>query len=214
MRTQELSPRETEIVDLSAEGLTNDAIAYRLGLSVGTVNTYWLRIKVKTGGSGRTESVVSVFKKRAEQALSEANIDWTGIEAILAKRGILDVLAEKDRELELRTALAMLHIAIDKIQSTVWATDRDLKIHEIANGELPSARFGVKWELGKTIYEVFNTKDPAHLAVAAHLSSLDGSPSAQRLTGEFSDLLLRVVPLADEHGEVAGCISILSVVES
>ena len=38
-----------EIVQLCVEGLTNDGIANRLGLSVGTVNTYWLRIELKGG---------------------------------------------------------------------------------------------------------------------------------------------------------------------
>ncbi|MEX2244727.1 MAG: helix-turn-helix transcriptional regulator [Fimbriimonadaceae bacterium] len=45
MSTGELSPRESEIADLAIRGLTNDAIALQLDLSVGTVNTYWLRIR-------------------------------------------------------------------------------------------------------------------------------------------------------------------------
>jgi DNA-binding NarL/FixJ family response regulator len=40
MSTKELSSREKEIVELATEGLTNEAIAYKLRISVGTVNTY------------------------------------------------------------------------------------------------------------------------------------------------------------------------------
>ena len=71
MTTKELSPREDEILELCVQGLTNDAIAHRLGISVGTVNTYWLRIRMKVGGSGRTDTVVRIIKDRAEKALRE-----------------------------------------------------------------------------------------------------------------------------------------------
>ncbi len=206
---KELSPREHEIVELASEGLTNEAIASRLGLSVGTVNTYWLRIKLKTGGSGRTDTVVSLFKIKAERALNEERVDWEGLESILANREISDVVAEKARVVELRTTLAMIHLALGRIQSTIWATDPDLRIHNIANGELPSTRFGVKWEDGKTVYEIFKTDDKTHLAVAAHLGALAGSESELRLSGEFADMVLKVVPVADEFGDVICCISIL-----
>lgn len=203
MATRELSPREEEIVELCVEGLTNDAIAARLGLSVGTVNTYWLRIKLKVGGLGRTDTVVRVIKERAERALRDANIE---------RRELTDMVADKEKGvLELRAALALLHLAMDQIKSTVWATDRNLSIHIIANGEFPSTHFGVKWEVGKSVYEIFKSEDPENLAVAAHLRALSGSESSVRLDGDFANMFLRVIPLLDEPGGgVMGCISILN----
>jgi DNA-binding CsgD family transcriptional regulator len=204
MATRELSPREEEIVQLCVEGLTNDGIASQLGLSVGTVNTYWLRIKLKVGGLGRTDTVVRVIKERAERALRDANVE---------RSELADMVAERERGVvELRAALALLHLAMDQIKSTVWATDQDLSIHIIANGEFPSTHFGVKWEVGKTVYEIFKTKDPKDLAVAAHLAALQGDQSETRLAGEFNRMFLRVLPLPDETGEVMGCISILNSV--
>src|SRR5580700_9405185 len=159
MATRDLSPREEEIVELCVEGLTNDAIATRLGLSVGTVNTYWLRIKLKVGGLGRTDTVVKVIKERAERALREANVE---------RKELSEIVAVKEHGvLELRAALALLQMAMDQIKSTVWATDNHLAIHIIANGEFPTTHFGVKWEVGKTVYEIFKTTDPKDLAVAA-----------------------------------------------
>jgi DNA-binding CsgD family transcriptional regulator len=204
MGTRELSPREEEIVELCVEGLTNDAIAHRLGLSVGTVNTYWLRIKLKVGGSGRTDTVVKIIKERAERALREANVE---------RKGLTDIVAEKEHGvLELRAALALLHLAMEQIKSTVWATDKDLSIHIIANGEFPSVHFGVKWEVGKTVFEIFKTEDPSNPAVAAHLSAIAGLESETRLEGEFANTFLRTLPLMDEAGEVMGCVSILNSV--
>ncbi|MCW5943117.1 MAG: response regulator transcription factor [Fimbriimonadaceae bacterium] len=130
MSTRALSPREEEIVELSILGLTNDAIAAKLSLSVGTVNTYWLRIRLKVGGFGRTDTVAKVITERAEKALREANVE---------RKELAHHLADRAHDLlELRAALALLQLAMDQIHSTVWATDRNLRIHLIANGEMPT----------------------------------------------------------------------------
>ena len=204
MATRELSPREEEIVELCVAGLTNDAIAHRLNLSVGTVNTYWLRIRLKVGGQGRTDTVVRVIKERAERALRESNSERNELTAILAEK--------EQGVLELRAALALLQMAMDQIHSTVWATDKDLSIRILANGEFPATHFGVKWEVGKTVQEIFKTDKPTDLAVAAHLAALAGTETEVRLTGEFANMLLRAIPLKDEAGEIMGCIGILNSV--
>ncbi len=204
MTIKELSPREEEILELCVQGMTNDAIAQKLGLSVGTVNTYWLRIRLKVGGNGRTDTVARVIKERAERALRESNVEREGLTALLVskERGIF----------ELRAALALLSLAMDQIKSTVWATDADLRIQIIANGQFPATHFGVLWETGKTVQQIFKTVDPTHPAIAAHLQALLGQESVQRLSGEFSSMSLRVLPLADEHDaeKIVGCISILN----
>lgn len=202
--TRSLSPREEEIVELSILGLTNDAIAAKLGLSVGTVNTYWLRIRLKVRGSGRTDTVAKVITERAEKALREANVE---------RKELADNIADRSHELlDLRAALALLQLAMDQIKSTVWATDKDLRIHLIANGEMPSTHCGVVWEAGKTVYEIFKSDDPNNLAIASHLRALQGEESNVQLEGEFDNMILRAIPLRDESGEIMGCISILNVV--
>jgi DNA-binding CsgD family transcriptional regulator len=204
MAVTRLSPREEEIVELCIQGLTNEAIAHRLGISIGTINTYWLRIKFKVGGMGKTDTVVRVIKERAETALRDANVERTSL---------INMIADKDRGvLELQAALALLHLAMDQIKSAVWATDKNLTIHILANGEFPTTHFGVRWEVGKTVYEIFKSTDPNNDAVSAHLKALQGQESETRLSGEFSNMFLRVLPLSDEHGEIMGCISILNMV--
>lgn len=204
MATRELSPREEEIVELCVEGLTNDAIAHRLGLSVGTVNTYWLRIKLKVGGSGRTDTVVRIIRERAEKALREENVERKELAKLVESHEL--------KAVEYRAALALLQLAMDQIKSTVWATDRELVINTLANGEFPATHFGVVWEVGRTVYEIFKTTDDNHPAIAAHIAALNGEVTEARLTGEFSNLFLRVLPLTDETDEIMGCISILNIV--
>lgn len=204
MATKSLSPREEQIVELCVQGLTNEGIANELGISVGTVNTYWLRIKLKVGGTGRTDTVARIIKDRAELALRDANSE---------RKDLLKLVAEREQGvIELRAALALLHLAMEQIKSTVWATDLDLSLHIVANGEYPSMHFGVSWEVGKTVYEIFKTTDPNDPGVAAHLNALKGIQSEVRLTGEFSNMFLRVMPLTDESDEIMGCVSILNSV--
>jgi DNA-binding CsgD family transcriptional regulator len=204
MRIKDLSPREEEILGLCIQGLTNDGIAAKLGLSIGTVNTYWVRIRLKVGGNARTDTVARIIKERAEKALRSANVERADMAATLLRK-------EQDL-LDLRAALALLNLAMVQIKSTVWATDVNLKIQIIANGEYPSTNFGVVWEVGKTIQEIFKTTDPASPALAAHFKALASEEMALQLTGEFDSLSLHVLPLRDETDEtkVIGCITILN----
>jgi DNA-binding NarL/FixJ family response regulator len=58
-----LSARESEVLKLVSEGLTNKEIAYRLGLSERTIQFHLNSIFNKTGTSSRTEAVVVAMKQ-------------------------------------------------------------------------------------------------------------------------------------------------------
>jgi two-component system nitrate/nitrite response regulator NarL len=55
---EELTPRESEVLQLLAEGLPNKTIAYRLGISEHTVKFHVNAILGKLGAQSRTEAVV------------------------------------------------------------------------------------------------------------------------------------------------------------
>ncbi|WP_053351236.1 response regulator [Leucobacter musarum] len=59
-----LTPRETEILRLVAEGLSNPAIAGRLFIGESTVKTHLLRIYEKLGVSDRTRAVTRAMELR------------------------------------------------------------------------------------------------------------------------------------------------------
>jgi DNA-binding CsgD family transcriptional regulator len=202
--TTDLSPREAEIVELAIQGNTNEGIAHKLDLAVGTVNTYWLRIRLKVGGTGRTDTVARVIKERAEKALAASNVDRVGLVQLVADRDLSLV--------EVRASLALLQLALDQIKSAVWATDLDLNIHILTNGEMPTSHCGVVWETGKTVYEIFKSDDKEHPPVAAHLAALKGKETTVRLEGEFSNMVLKALPVHDESQEIMGCIGIMNYV--
>lgn len=67
----ELSPREQQLIAMAGQGLTDTAIANRLGISEATVNTYWGRIRVKLGPHNRTELVAIALREEYERRIDE-----------------------------------------------------------------------------------------------------------------------------------------------
>lgn len=63
------SPRERQLLDFAAQGLTDTAIANKLGISEATVGTYWGRVRIKLGPYSRTELVAIVLRAEQEAAL-------------------------------------------------------------------------------------------------------------------------------------------------
>lgn len=56
-----LSPREQQVLDLAASGLTDEQIAWHLHLSENTVDTYMRRIFDKLGANSRPNAVALAF---------------------------------------------------------------------------------------------------------------------------------------------------------
>lgn len=72
----DLSTRESQLLELAAAGLTDTAIANKLGISEATVSTYWGRIRSKIGPFSRTELVAKIIRQNSQQvvtALKEEN---------------------------------------------------------------------------------------------------------------------------------------------
>lgn len=98
-RVAGLSSREEEVLRLAATGRTDKGIAIHLGISEGTVATYWLRIRHKLNTNGRAESIAVAAQAAADAALEEARNEHEALQAEVeaysraeAKyRGLLDV---------------------------------------------------------------------------------------------------------------------------
>ena len=58
----ELTPREKEILELLAEGITDREIAYRLGISAYTVRTHVKHVREALGARTRWEAVAKAYR--------------------------------------------------------------------------------------------------------------------------------------------------------
>ena len=65
-----LTPRETQILDAIADGLTNKAIARRLGISLHTVKFHVESVFRKLGARTRTEAVARAGERRREETIN------------------------------------------------------------------------------------------------------------------------------------------------
>lgn len=66
-----LSERENQLLDLAAAGMTDQAIATHLGISLPTVSTYWGRVRIKMGPHSRTELVATYIRDISSTAVLE-----------------------------------------------------------------------------------------------------------------------------------------------
>jgi DNA-binding CsgD family transcriptional regulator len=110
---KELSRRETEIVSLAASGLTDKEIGVQLGISYGTVNTHWSRIRPKMNVSNRSEAVSRYVQAHAQRKFGELASENVRLTAELNKREV--AAADQDRHRQLLDALAA------KLQAVVWS---------------------------------------------------------------------------------------------
>ncbi|MFQ3586083.1 MAG: LuxR C-terminal-related transcriptional regulator [Fimbriimonadaceae bacterium] len=71
-----ITKRETQVLQLGSEGLTDAQIAERLGVSVTTVRTYWQRIRDKTGGLNRRHAILRYLGVDSANGSAGAPPDW------------------------------------------------------------------------------------------------------------------------------------------
>lgn len=119
-----LSERESQLLNLAAQGFTDNAISYKLGISLATVGTYWGRVRIKFGPLNRTELVAKYLNEQAEinqEQLREEN------------RQLLDELSEKGHTVDvLRTSLDLFRGLIETAPDAILLVSEDGRI-ELAN---------------------------------------------------------------------------------
>lgn len=201
MDPKPLSPREEQVVELAVQGNTNDGIAKALGISVNTVNSYWVRIRLKVEGGGRTAVVAKLIQEKAEKALRESNVQKTALANEIATR--------EHQLLDLRAALSLLQLAMDQLRSGVWATDSQLRLLMLANGEIPHFHDRLNWQVGNTIYQVVGSEDADHPIISAHLAALKGKEVTTTFGLNGDKLSMYVKPLLDDEEEIVGCMGVL-----
>lgn len=79
----ELSPRERQLIELAAKGMTDTAIAHSLGISEPTVKSYWGRVRGKFGARKRTELVAHALREGREQVVAELTSEIKRLKAAL-----------------------------------------------------------------------------------------------------------------------------------
>lgn len=105
-----LSEREAQVLDQAVEGLTDCEIAHRLNITTSTVNSYWARIRTKSGYQNRVELIAATLKERADARIAASIRRQEELESLA---GDPKSCAEDRRQAELyRAALEAIPEAI------------------------------------------------------------------------------------------------------
>jgi PAS domain S-box-containing protein len=110
----------------------------------------------------------------------------------------------------LRGTDELRRLILDRLPAVVWMTDRDLRFTFGNGGGL--TELGLSSDqlalLQTSLYGYFQTEDPNHPAIAAHLRALDGVSSSYQLTWSDRTYESRVEPIRDREQNIVGCIGI------
>lgn len=195
----DLSEREAQILNLASRGMTDKEIGGELGLSRSTLNTYWFRIRMKTGATTRSEMVAKVIRRRAKERLEEKESENLQLQEEIEKR--------KRVEETLRQREQQLQAIIDATTSVMYV--KDLEGRHILSNRAFLEGIGLPREevLGKSDRDLFGE-------AAVVISENDRTVRRERKAMQFEERVhwrgrLRTfvsskAPMVDEQGRVVG----------
>ena len=120
--------------------------------------------------------------------------------AIAIQRKLADD-ALREREMRLRLLLAQL-------PALLWTTDIDLRYTSTDGSALATLGLQPGAGVGTTLYEMFQTSDPALPAIGAHLRALGGLSAAYEQLWAGHTYSCHVEPLRDVDGALLGTIGV------
>ena len=112
-----LSPRERELLVYAAHGLTDQAIANRVGISLATVGTYWGRIRTKMGPLNRTELVALFLQDQSAETVDRLRTENQRL------MGIVD--EERKHAMTLQSSLEMFRGLIESAPDAILLISDD-----------------------------------------------------------------------------------------
>ena len=136
---------------------------------------------------------------------TDDQIELAGV--LIASVGALAYVAARRATLrQLHLDESELHLLASQMPADVWTTDTELRFTSVSGALLARLDSPEMRVPGRTVYEVFGTRDVGHQVIAAHLKALRGeSASYERVVGELV-VEGRVEPLRDQKGRIIGCV--------
>jgi PAS domain S-box-containing protein len=173
-REAALTDRELTILRLASEGRTDKGIADVLGISKGTVQGHWDRIRLKLGASSRTEAVASTMGKKT----TELEADKQLLMAEVAEQG--------KHESALRQTQTELEVQVQHRTAELTQANEKLKT-EIAVRESAEAALRESEEWHRTVLQ---TAMDGFCMVDMRGRLLDVNDAYCRMSGRTAEELL------------------------
>jgi PAS domain S-box-containing protein len=150
----------------------------------------------RSGTASRATAVVA--GRQLDLRFQEANDVGTVIVAMPAEAPRIPE-APRDRR---------LRVLFNQVPGVAWVTDAELRItHAFGRAPALAGTPAPNW-IGKRIHDFAETESRSHPIVAHHLAALSGECSSFRYEQWERTFEVRIEPLRDEGGSIAGCIGI------
>ncbi|HVA38184.1 MAG TPA: EAL domain-containing protein [Candidatus Dormibacteraeota bacterium] len=98
-------------------------------------------------------------------------------------------------------------IVLSQLPAIMWTTDRELRFTSSRGSALEELGLAPDEVTGRTLYEFFQTEDPAHPSISMHLTALAGTPAAGDVHTFGRHYQCYVQPLT-HAGDVVGTVGI------
>ena len=116
-----------------------------------------------------------------------------------------DITERRSVENALRTSEAKLRLITSQLPAVLWTTDHTLRLTSLLGASLGQFHLNPGRDIGKTLYELFETRDKDFAPIAAHLRALRGESVRYENRFNDRDYDVQVQPLRNERGEIIGC---------
>lgn len=196
----DLSEREQQLITLAAQGLTDAAIAKRLGISVPTVKSYWQRVRSKLGPYNRTELVAHALQEESERAVAKLNGEIAMLRDALedTERSPMDL------QREMLESAPDAVFAVDQDGNFLWLNLEAERMFGYRFDELVGQPVGilVPQEIQKRhrLHMQQYLDNPERRRMGEHLATM-----AVRKSGEEFAIAASLAPLDTPNGRIVTC---------
>lgn len=123
--------------------------------------------------------------------------------------GINSMLEDLEKaQIEQHQGRTRLGVMIEKMPAVLWTTDTELRVTSAVGAALELLGLRTNEQIGKTLFEYFQTEDPEFSPIAAHRKALHGESVTYEMEWQHRMFESHVQPFRGNEGELIGVIGV------